>query len=64
MTVPLVLAMGLGFGNAVDAVEGFGILTMASVGPIIAVLATGLWVQRAMRRSEREKTREIEPVAA
>ena len=29
VTVPLVLSMGLGFGNAVDAVEGFGILSMA-----------------------------------
>ncbi len=45
ITVPLVLAMGLGFGNATQAVEGFGILCMASVGPIISVLATGLWSQ-------------------
>jgi hypothetical protein len=29
ITVPLVLAMGIGFGNATTAVEGFGILTMA-----------------------------------
>ena len=41
VTVPLVLAMGLGFGNAVGAVEGFGILSMASIGPIISVLLTG-----------------------
>ena len=27
VTVPLVLAMGLGLGNAVSAVEGFGILS-------------------------------------
>lgn len=46
VTVPLVLAMGLGFGDAVKAIEGFGILSMASIGPIIAVLATGLWTQR------------------
>jgi len=46
ITVPLVLAMGLGLGSAVNAVEGFGILSMASIGPIIAVLGTGLWVQR------------------
>ena len=45
VTVPLVLSMGLGFGNAVDAVEGFGILSMASIGPIISVLSVGLWVQ-------------------
>ncbi len=46
ITVPLVLAMGLGFGNAVSALEGFGILSMASICPIVSVLLTGLWVQR------------------
>jgi hypothetical protein len=45
VTVPLVLAMGLGLGRAVDAVDGFGILAMASVGPVISVLAVSLWVQ-------------------
>ena len=45
VTVPLVLAMGLGLGQAVDAREGFGILAMASVGPIITVLAVGLRLQ-------------------
>lgn len=45
VTVPLVLAMGLGFGHAVGAVEGFGILSMASIGPIICVLLTGLYIQ-------------------
>ncbi|GJM05584.1 MAG: hypothetical protein DHS20C09_15800 [marine bacterium B5-7] len=45
VTVPLVLAMGLGFGEAVGAVEGFGILSMASIGPIVSVMATGLWIQ-------------------
>lgn len=44
ITVPLVLAMGLGFGNAINAVEGFGILSMASICPILSVLATGLYV--------------------
>jgi hypothetical protein len=43
ITVPLVLAMGLGFGNATNAVEGFGILSMASIGPIVTVMMTGLW---------------------
>ena len=50
ITVPLVLAMGLGFGDAVGSIEGFGILSMASIGPIIAVLSTGLWVQRKQRK--------------
>ena len=55
VTVPLVLAMGLGLGAAVGAVEGFGILSMASIGPIIAVLSTGLWVRyRTERRHQRE----------
>lgn len=45
VTVPLVLAMGLGLGRAVEAQEGFGILAMASVGPIITVLGVSLWVQ-------------------
>jgi hypothetical protein len=46
ITVPLVLAMGLGVGDAVQVVEGFGMLSMASIGPIISVLATGLWIRR------------------
>ncbi|MEM7407941.1 MAG: DUF1538 domain-containing protein [Pseudomonadota bacterium] len=50
VTVPLVLAMGLGFGEAVGADEGFGILAMASIGPILAVLTTGIWIQWKTRR--------------
>jgi len=50
ITVPLVLALGLGFGEAVNAIEGFGILCMASIGPIIAVLSTGLWARLQVRR--------------
>ena len=45
MTVPLVLAMGLGLGNAVSAVDGFGILSLASICPIIAVLSMGIFIQ-------------------
>ncbi len=50
VTVPLVLAMGLGLGAAVSAVEGFGVLSMASICPILSVLITGLIV-RAQARS-------------
>ena len=50
VTVPLVLAMGLGFGNAVDAQDGFGILSMASIGPILSVMATGLWIKWKINR--------------
>lgn len=50
VTVPLVLAMGLGLGQAVGAIEGFGILSMASIGPIITVLATGLYVNYRQKK--------------
>ena len=53
VTVPLVLAMGLGFGNATRAVEGFGILCLASVGPIITVLLSGLWSRYKSAREAR-----------
>ena len=46
ITVPLVLAMGLGIGNQVGVVEGFGILSMASVCPILSVLLVGLSVTK------------------
>lgn len=45
VTVPLVLAMGLGLGNAVSASEGFGILSLASICPIVAVLMMGLIIR-------------------
>ena len=69
VTVPLVLAMGLGFGKAVGAVEGFGILSMASIGPIISVLATGLWIQWKIKRrhaiedqEQRSDQAEVNPI--
>ena len=49
VTVPLVLAMGLGLGNAISAVEGFGILALASICPIVAVLSMGLVIQLRQR---------------
>ncbi|MBF0584792.1 MAG: DUF1538 domain-containing protein, partial [Magnetococcales bacterium] len=45
ITVPLVLSMGLGVGGAVGVVEGFGILSAASICPILSVLITGLLVR-------------------
>lgn len=56
ITVPLVLAMGLGMGNATNAVEGFGILSMASVGPIISVMLLGQWARIQMWRQARAAT--------
>jgi len=41
VTVPIVMASGLALAQAVDAVEGFGILTCASIGPILSVLLAG-----------------------
>ncbi|MEM7612037.1 MAG: DUF1538 domain-containing protein [Pseudomonadota bacterium] len=43
ITVPLVMAMGLGVGANIPSVsDGFGILALASVGPILTVLSVGL----------------------
>jgi len=54
ITVPLVLAMGLGIGGQVGVVEGFGILAMASVYPILTVLAVSLWVTRRQKSALRQ----------
>jgi len=61
ITVPLVLAMGLGFGNAVNAVDGFGILALASIGPILTVLAMGLWIEWQVRCSHQKVLTEPTP---
>jgi len=43
ITVPLVIAMGLGLGKSLPGVvEGFGVIAMASVCPILTVLVMGL----------------------
>jgi len=42
--------MGLGIGNQINVVEGFGILAMASVYPILTVLLVGLYVSRGWGR--------------
>lgn len=49
ITVPLVLAIGLGIGSQVGVVQGFGILAVASVCPILTVLLLGLYVNRKQR---------------
>ncbi|MGA1323463.1 MAG: DUF1538 domain-containing protein [Burkholderiaceae bacterium] len=67
VTVPLVLAMGLGFGKAVGAVEGFGILAAASICPIVAVLALGVFVQWKTKRENAQalqEAKEEEQIAA
>ncbi len=55
ITVPLVLAMGLGIGANVPGVsDGFGILALASVGPILTVLTVGLYTSRQEQAQQRE----------
>jgi hypothetical protein len=39
VTVPFVLAVGVGCSKAVQAAEGFGILACASVWPIVSVMS-------------------------
>jgi hypothetical protein len=42
VTVPFVLSIGIGFSTSLGSSDGFGLLTIASVAPIIAVLTTSL----------------------
>lgn len=51
ITVPLVLALGLGVGGQIGVVEGFGILATASICPILAVLLVGTLVTRKQKAS-------------
>ncbi len=44
ITVPLVLAMGLGIGTQMGVGDGFGMLALASVWPILTVLLVGVVV--------------------
>ena len=53
VTVPLIIALGLGLGSEVGAAEGFGIISLASAYPIIAVLLAGLIVRRRERVAAR-----------
>lgn len=46
VTVPLLLALGVGLAEAIGAAEGFGILALCSAGPIVSVLGFGLWLER------------------
>jgi len=43
VTVPLVIATGLGIGGSAGSVSSFGVVAAASVFPIVVVLASGLW---------------------
>ena len=50
ITVPLVLAMGLGIGGGLNVVDGFGIVSMASLFPIITMLAFGIRIRKRQNR--------------
>ena len=63
ITVPLVLAMGLGIGAKTGAVDGFGVLALASVGPILTVLTVGLLVGRKKPQAVEEQEEETQPQA-
>jgi hypothetical protein len=51
VTVPLVIAIGLGLGSEVGAVEGFGMISLASAFPIMAVLISGIVMGRRKNSS-------------
>ena len=55
VTVPLLLALGIGLAEAVHVPEGFGILALCSVGPILTVLSLGLWVDVRGRLTRRKQ---------
>ena len=57
VTVPFVLSIGIGFSEAVNSTEGFGILTIMSVSPIISVLLTSLLRKPAKAASRKMSLR-------
>ncbi len=57
ITVPLVMAAGLGIGSYSVGVESFGVLALASVCPIISVLISGI-VNNLSRSRLRQRTEE------
>ncbi|KMQ52650.1 Permease of the major facilitator superfamily [Chitinispirillum alkaliphilum] len=62
ITVPLVLAMGLGIGGQLGAVEGFGILALASVWPILIVLLLGSVLNRRTKAFTKKMANESEGI--
>jgi len=51
VTVPLVLAIGLSISGELNIPDGFGVLALASVFPIMTVLIYGLFILAKQRRS-------------
>lgn len=46
ITSPILIALGLGVAAAVGGADGFALIAMGSVWPIIAVLALGLFIRK------------------
>ncbi|CAE7529795.1 umpB [Symbiodinium natans] len=63
VTVPIVLAAGLALGKESTASEGFGLLSCASIGPILAVLISSLLAPSTTRRSSDPATTELRNLA-
>lgn len=56
VTVPLVLAMGLGIGGEMHLSDGFGILALASTFPIITVLTYGLYTKHKQSQTLKQSS--------
>ncbi len=63
VTVPLVLAMGLAIGGQLDVVEGFGVLALASIWPILIVLTLGMVLSRRNKLYTQDLTGKSEGAA-
>ena len=55
ITSPVLIALGLGVATAVGGVDGFSLIAMGSVWPIIAVLGMGIVVGRTTPFLKRER---------
>lgn len=59
VTVPLVLAAGLGVGEVSGTAGSFGVVALASVYPVITVLLTGLVLNRKKSRMQSETGKRV-----
>lgn len=57
VTVPIVAALGLGLASALDArspiMDGFGLIALASLFPIVSVMGYAQIAERRARRRDR-----------
>ncbi|MBM3155829.1 MAG: DUF1538 domain-containing protein [Chloroflexi bacterium] len=68
ITSPVLIALGLGVATATGAPDGFLLIAMASIWPIIAVLAMGILVNRTtpfirIRKTTRKKKQQADAVS-